>query len=235
LKPSIKPIAIGKWLHERERYKDGVWFISLRDTDSVGTLITKVKQILELKSFALEKELRNSRVFLILDDLDRLIEKESNELIELLNLLLEQCPNFRLLLTCRDSLLSDILYCHQQEVCSMGATETRQIFKKYAPLESQWGDDDLVEDFNLLVKFLDGYPLPIKLAASYMAETQSTLKMLREDLIDEPLNLALTAAQRNQDGVGEDLVKNAIATFSSREEFKDVQSLGQESDELKSF
>jgi formylglycine-generating enzyme required for sulfatase activity/SpoVK/Ycf46/Vps4 family AAA+-type ATPase len=415
--------AIGQWLHERDRYKDGVWFISLRDTDSVGTLITKVKQSLELKNFALEKELRNSRVFLILDDLDRLIEKESNELIELLNLLLEQCPNLRLLLTCRDSLLSDILYCHQQEVCSMGATETRQIFKKYAPLESQWGDDDVVEDFNLLVKFLDGYPLPIKLAASYMKVTQSTLKILREDLIDEPLevldsyspnerkerslritlersfemlsvegqdifpllaffpsglsrdlaraiggrsgnkalmellkfsmaeksltasdwrvnlpepartyagsklqkgrgieyiaslvlefyysnfcdtvlkvfgnrdenkgqqlllqensnlllflewgyeqelssdkicrsarmtallspywrwieaninpllrlNLALTAAQRNQDGVGEDLVKNAIATFSSREEFKDVQSLGQESDELKSF
>lgn len=415
--------AIGQWLHERERYKDGVWFISLRDTDSVGTLITKVKQSLELKSFALEKELRNTRVFLILDDLDRLIEKESNELIELLNLLLEQCPNLRLLLTCRDSLLSDILYCHQQEVCSMGASETRQIFKKYAPLESQWGDDDLVEDFNLLVKFLDGYPLPIKLAASYMAETQSTLKMLREDLIDEPLevldsyspnerkerslritlersfemlsvegqdifplmaffpsglsrklaraiggrsgnkalmdllkfsmaeksltasdwrvnlpepartyagsklqkgrgieyiaplvlefyysnfcdtvlklfgnrnenkgqqlllqensnlllflewgyeqelssdkicrsarmtaslspywrwieaninpllrlNLALTAAQRNQDEVGEDLVKNTIATFSSREEFKDVQSLGRASDEVKSF
>ncbi len=91
--------AIGQWLHERNRYKDGVWFISLRDTDSVGTLITKVKQSLELKSFALERELRNRRVFLILDDLDKLIEKESNELIELLNSLLEQCPNLRLLLT----------------------------------------------------------------------------------------------------------------------------------------
>ncbi|NJL61062.1 MAG: CHAT domain-containing protein [Methylacidiphilales bacterium] len=55
--------AIGRWLHERDRYQDGVWFISLRDTDSVGTLITKVKQSLELKSFALERELRNSRIF----------------------------------------------------------------------------------------------------------------------------------------------------------------------------
>jgi formylglycine-generating enzyme required for sulfatase activity len=35
--------------------------------------------------------------------------------------------------------------------------------------------------------------------------------------------------------VAEDLVRNAIAAFSSREAFKDVQSLGQDSDELKSF
>jgi formylglycine-generating enzyme required for sulfatase activity/chromosomal replication initiation ATPase DnaA len=181
--------AIGRWLHERDRYKDGVWFISLRDTDSVGTLITKVKQSLELKSFSLERELRNSRIFLILDDLDKLIEKESNELIELLNLLLEQCSNLRLLLTSRDSLVRDI-YCHQEEVCSMGVSETREIFKKYAPPQEKWGNnDDLEQDFHLLAKFLDGYPLPIKLAASYMAETQSTLKMLCEQLVNEPLDI----------------------------------------------
>ena len=182
--------AIARWLHERNRYRDGVWFISLRDTDSVGTLITKIKQSLELNSFALERELRNRRVFLILDDLDKLIEKESDELIDFLNSLLEQCPNLRLLLTSRDSLVRDILYCHQEEVRSMGASETRQIFKKYASSETEWGNnDDLAEDFNLLVKFLDGYPLAIKLAASYMVETQSTLKMLREDLDIEPLEI----------------------------------------------
>jgi formylglycine-generating enzyme required for sulfatase activity len=182
--------AIGQWLHERERYKNGVWFISLRDTDSVGTLITKVKQSLELRSFALNRELRDSRVFLILDDLDRLIEKESNELIELLNSLLEQCPHLRLLLTSRDSLVRDIVYCHQEEVRSMGASETRQIFRKYAPSEVQWGDDDdLADNFNRLVQFLDGYPLPIKLAASYMVETQFTIKDLCEELDIEPLEI----------------------------------------------
>jgi formylglycine-generating enzyme required for sulfatase activity len=182
--------AIGRWLHERQRYRDGVWFISLRHTDSVGTLITKVQQSFELKSFALKTELKNRRAFLILDDLDRLIQKEPNEIIDLLNELIEQCPNLRLLLTSRDSLAGDILYCHQEEVYSMGESETREIFKKYAPPQVQWGNnDDLLEDFNLLVKFLDGYPLPIKLAASYMVETTSTLKMLCEDLIDEPLEV----------------------------------------------
>ncbi len=182
--------AIGQWLHERDRYKDGVWFISLRDTDSVGTLITKVKQILEFNSFALERELRNSRVFLILDDLDKLIEKEADELIDFLNSLLEQCPHLRLLLTSRDSLARNILYCHQQEVMSMGASETREIFRKYAPSESQWGDDDdLAEDFERLVQFLDGYPLPIKLAASYMVENQFTIKELCEELDIEPLEI----------------------------------------------
>ncbi len=162
----------------------------MRDTDSVGTLITNIQQSLELSSFALARELRNSRVFLILDDLDKLIEKQSDELIELLNSLLEQCPNLRLLLTSRGSLVRDILYCHQEEVYSMGASETKQIFKKYAPPEAEWGNnDDLEEDFNLLIKFLDGYPLPIKLAASYMVENQSTLKMLCEDLKIEPLEV----------------------------------------------
>ncbi len=87
--------AIGQWLHERDRYKDGVWFISLRDTDSVGTLIIKVKQILKINTFSLERELRDRRIFLILDDLDKLIEKESNELIEVLNSLLEHCSHLR--------------------------------------------------------------------------------------------------------------------------------------------
>ncbi len=182
--------AIGRWLHERDRFRDGVWLISLRDTESVGTLITKIRQILELKSFALARELGNSRILLILDDLDRLIEKEANELIDLLNSLVEQCPHLQLLLTCRSALVRDILYCHQEEVLSMGASETREIFRRYAPPEETWGlDEESEADFNLLVRFLDGYPLPIKLAASYMAESQSTLKMLREDLVTEPLEI----------------------------------------------
>lgn len=182
--------AIGRWLHERDRYQDGVWLISLRDTESVGTLITKVKQELELGSFVLARELRNSRILLILDDLDRLIEKEPNELFELLNSLLEQCPHIRLLLTSRSALVRDILYCHQEEVLSMEASETREIFRKYGLSEAQWGVDEESEaDFHLLVRFLDGYPLSIKLAASYMIENQYTLKMLREDLVSEPLEI----------------------------------------------
>jgi formylglycine-generating enzyme required for sulfatase activity/SpoVK/Ycf46/Vps4 family AAA+-type ATPase len=182
--------AIGRWLHERNRYQDGVWFISLRDTNDVGTLIIKVKQRLELSSIALERELRHRRLFLILDDLDKLIETQPNELIELLNSLLEQCADLRLLLTSRDSLVQDLNYCYQAEVCSMGASETREIFQKYAPAPEKWGNnEDIAADFNLLVKFLDGYPLAIKLAASYMTVTQSTLKILCEDLDIEPLEI----------------------------------------------
>ncbi len=181
--------AIGRWFHERDRYRDGVWLISLRDTESVGTLITKIKQELELSSLALKREFRNSRILLILDDLDKLIEKEPNELIDWLNVLVEQCPNLRLLLTARAALAGDILYCEQQEVCSMGASETREIFRKYAPSEEIWGEDNLESDFKLLVQFLDGYPLPIKLAASYMTKTRSSIKMLCEDLEIEPLEI----------------------------------------------
>ena len=181
--------AIGRWLHERDRFRDGVWFIGLRDTDSVGNLIIKVKQILELSSFSLERELKNRRVFLILDDLDKLIEKEPDELIDLLNSLLEQCRHLRLLLTSRDSLVREIRYCNQQEVCSMGASETREIFRKYSSEDNWRDDDDFAEYFLLLVNFLDGYPLAIKLAASYLEENAFTLKMLCEELEIEPLGV----------------------------------------------
>jgi hypothetical protein len=76
----------------------------------------------------------------------------------------------RLLLTSRDSLVTDILYCHQEEVYSMGASETRERFRKYGSIASAMGNDDLAEDFHLLVSSLMAIPLPIKLAASYMRE-----------------------------------------------------------------
>ncbi len=182
--------AIGRWLHERDRYGDGVWLISLRDTTSVETLIVEIQQTLELKTFALKRELRNSRLFLILDDLDGLIRNDWNELIDLLSSLLEECPNLRLLLTARDLLAWDISYFEQIEVGSMGVSETRQIFKKYAPEQAQWGDDeDLRQDFERLVQFLDGYPLAIKLAASYMKQKRCTLQTLCEKLDIEPLRI----------------------------------------------
>ena len=42
--------AIGNWLHERDRYRDGVWLINLRDTESVGTLITTTPHQLPVKA-----------------------------------------------------------------------------------------------------------------------------------------------------------------------------------------
>ena len=181
--------AIGHWFHQRDRYKDGVWLISLRDTNSVGTLITRIKQELELKSFSLGKELRQSFILLILDDLDKLLEKEADELIEFLNSLLENCSNLRLLLTCRDSLVSADFNCQQQEVCSMEISATREIFSNYAPPQDKWGNRDLAEDFELLVQFLDGYPLAIKLAASYMKQTQYNLKRLLKKLDTKALKV----------------------------------------------
>jgi formylglycine-generating enzyme required for sulfatase activity/predicted ATPase len=182
--------AIGRWLHERDRFRDGVWLISLRDVNSVETLIAEIVQNLELTSYSLTRELKDSRIFLILDDLDGLIRDDGDHLIELLNSLLRQCPHLNLLLTSRDSLVREIPdYCHQEEVGSMGASATRQIFRNYAPRPSEWGNDDLEEDFQRLIQFLDGYPIAIKLAASYMKENQSTLRMLCEDLDIEPLEI----------------------------------------------
>ena len=187
--------AAGRWHHERERFRDGVWRVELRNVDSVATAKAKIRKALDLESKDLTQALRNSNLLLILDDLDQLIETEEERLIELLNDLLN-CRRVKLLITSRQ-FLPDEVHHDSVEVCEMGESETREIFSKYAPSETKWGLDDITpEEFESLVRFLDGYPLPIKLAASYMKKTRCTLKMLCEELKIEPLTTLQPISRR---------------------------------------
>ncbi|MFM7408700.1 MAG: CHAT domain-containing protein [Cuspidothrix sp.] len=281
--------AIGQWLHERNRYKDGVWFISLRDTDSVGTLITKIKQSLELNSFALAKELKNSRVFLILDDLDRLIEKESNELIELCSfemLSVEGQDIFPLLAFFPSGLNRDLarviwgrsgnkalleLFKFSMAEKSPTASDWRvnlpeparnyaesklqkgrgidylapqvldfyhrnfcdTVLKIFSDKDNKKGRDLLLQENSNLILFLEwGYEHEMssdkicrsaRITAS-LSDYWRWIEANQDPLIR--LNLALAAAQRNQDQVGEDLVKKTIAALSYK------ASLRPKSDEL---
>ena len=186
--------AIGRWQHERERWRDGVWFVKLRDVDSVANAIAKIRQTLVMEGVinsktSLAQCLKNKNLLLILDDLDKLIEQEEDELIELLNSLLS-CRQLRLLVTSRQDLSHATLFHRRHDIFEMGESETKKIFRKYAPLQENWGQDDsTLKDFDSLIKFLDGYPLAIRLAASYMKRTRCSLKMLHERLQDAPLKV----------------------------------------------
>ena len=201
--------AIGRWLHERNRYRDGVWLLELREIKSVDDLIAEIQSRLDLPSFAVEEDLKNSHRFLILDDLDNLIKRDKDNLIDFLNYLIEQCRHLRLLLTTRDTIAGELLDCHQEEVFGVGELEitralagrnileTEKMFREYAPSQEKWAmtlqeKQDLAQDFKSLLTFLDGYPLPIRLAASYLHKPRRTIKNLCKKLKLKPLDVLET-------------------------------------------
>ncbi|MEM9215639.1 MAG: SUMF1/EgtB/PvdO family nonheme iron enzyme [Cyanobacteria bacterium P01_F01_bin.150] len=167
-------LAVGRWQHERSRWRDGVWFVGLRNVSTVAMAIAQISDTLELgleESLipALIKVLRNQERLLILDDLDRLLDDpdEEGELIDLLTGLLG-CSSIGVLTTSRIGLPDEVAF-HLLEVQGLDSTETMQAFCNYAPNESEWGaDTDSLELYEALMQTLDGYPLPIRLAASYL-------------------------------------------------------------------
>ena len=167
-------LAVGRWQHERSRWRDGVWFVKLRDVSTVAMAIAQMSEALELSLeassiSALIKSLRNQERLLILDDLDRLLDNPEveGELIDLLNELLG-CSSIGVLTTSRIGLPDKVAF-HSFEVQGLDRTETMQAFCNYAPNESAWGSAaNALELYEALIRVLDGYPLPIRLAASYL-------------------------------------------------------------------
>ena len=184
-------LAVGRWQHERKLWRDGVWFIKLRGIDSVVKAISILTLTLSLELAymsceSLSQALRNQEVLLILDDLDQLLEDDADELVKLINSLLK-CRKLGLLVTAREDLPMAEIPVRPMEVQEMNYGETKQAFSNYAPPQEQWDLDDLSQDdFEALIKFFDGYPFAIRLAATYIKETRCSLRMLCEALKLDP-------------------------------------------------
>ena len=189
-------IAAGRWQHERLRWRDGVWFIDLRNVDSANTARVKVMDALPLENNAVEKgmksnngmieALRDLNLLLLLDDVDLLLEKDLQGLVDLLNALLS-CRRLRLLVTARLGLPASEVFYEPKEVQTVELSVARQIFRKYAPPEKQWNlEEDSEEEWEALMNFLDGYPLAIQVAAAYMKQRRCSLHTLWERLQNEP-------------------------------------------------
>ena len=199
--------AVGRWQHERRRWRDGVWLVELRNVESIAVAITKIVDVISLWKSVDEMEiislprlvqiLKSSNILLILDDLDKLIQKDEEGLSRLLNALLD-CPRLRLLVTSRLDLPSTINF-RLREVQELEAKDAKQVFRNLVPSE-QWNlGSASQEDYEELMNFLDGYPFPIHLAASYMKETRCDLGMLCQRLQHNPLNtLRPTSSQETR-------------------------------------
>lgn len=110
--------AIGRWYKERDRFRDGVWKVELRDAESVDLAKIRIKQVLQLNNQTLAQSLKDRNLLLILDDLDKLIDKQYEQLIELLNNLLN-CRELKLLVTSRQDIPEEVAH-RRLEICEMG-------------------------------------------------------------------------------------------------------------------
>jgi hypothetical protein len=190
--------AVGRWQHERAHWPDGVVLVQLRNASTtadarLGIISALQEANIELgdpaqlvsSNNALATALRDSKLLLILDDLDQLFEHDSTEIIDLLNRLLST-RSLRLLLTSRRTLSQRIVH-EQIKLGSLSPEEALQALRSYAPPRS-WGPSAVREQTALpeLLKELAGYPFAIRLAAAYLKETGCGIRGLLQRLRDTP-------------------------------------------------
>jgi formylglycine-generating enzyme required for sulfatase activity len=183
--------AVGRWQHERRRWRDGVWFVDLRNVETVAAARVKVMQVIEevfdrtqrrdsYSNQDLQSALRRTKMLLILDDLDVLLTKafETQNLVDFIKALLAS-RGIYLLITAREALPGNIGH-SPKVINSTTADVARQIFQRY--VSTTIADQ---ADLRAVLELLDGYPLAIQIAATYMQDRRCSLRDLKERLTEE--------------------------------------------------
>ena len=181
--------AVGRWQHERARWRDGVWIARLRNVTTAAQARAQITTALELDPKVAESDailaaaLGEQRRLLILDDLDVLLQTDRAATVALLQKLLT-ARRVTLLTTSRRD-LPGTLHHQALELSRLNAQDTLTAFRSYAAPVETWGDYTH-HDIERLLTFLDGYPFPIRLAARYLSETRCRLRTLIERLEANP-------------------------------------------------
>lgn len=176
--------ALGRWLHERNRFKDGVWLIELQDVKAISDALNRLQitlrfQLDNLQFSNLFQHLDSKNCFLILDDIDELLYSDPEGTKRLLKAL-SSCRRIKFVVTSRRGLPSPILASAENyELSTLDKVDASIAFLHYAPCIDQWQKTENAEDdYQALLNFLVGYPFPILLAATYMRETRCSLQTL---------------------------------------------------------
>jgi formylglycine-generating enzyme required for sulfatase activity len=183
--------AVGRWQHERRRWRNGVWFVDLRNVETVGAARAKVMRVIEdvidrtqrrdnYSNQDLQAALRRTKMLLILDDLDALLTKssETQDLVDFIRALLSN-QGICLLITAREALPGNIGY-SPKVINSTTGDVARQIFQRYMPTTISDRSD-----LRAVLEILDGYPLAIQIAATYMKDRRCSLRDLKARLTEE--------------------------------------------------
>ncbi len=182
-------LAAARWQHERNYWHDGVWLVQLRNIAQVHEARTQIALALNLDPKAADSDatlaaaLRHRHSLLVLDDLDALLTHDANGLAALIKELLGT-QRLRLLTTARRDLPGKVT--HQSvELTRLDVPDAQSAFTNYAPPIDYWGEWQ-PSDWSDLHRFLDGYPFPIRLAATAMRQARLTLRELRHRLHQNP-------------------------------------------------
>jgi tetratricopeptide (TPR) repeat protein len=181
--------AVGRRQHELGVWPDGVWLVELRNITSAALARTQIAVSLGLdpkvsgENAALAAALRSWHALLLLDDLDAMLRDDRAGAATLLRGLLG-CPDLRLLVTSRADLPGQVAH-DALRLERLLPADAEDAFRRYAPPLERWGKPQPA-DLQAVLQFLDGYPFPIRLAATYMKQTRCDLPALRARLAANP-------------------------------------------------
>lgn len=163
--------AVAQWYLERNKWPEGVWIIHLRNNANPDYIVDFLDNLFSYKNHSLDELVRMikfRKMFLILDDIDTLIESDPYRTVHILQKL--SAGNIRIILTSR-RLLPGIFYYKSLNLLEIGRIDSRTLFSIFSFIEQKEIDNN-ISDFEKLLDFLDGYPFAIRLAATYLKQTQ---------------------------------------------------------------
>ncbi len=182
-------LAAGRWQRERDRWRDGVWLVELRNATGAFEARNQIALALDLEPKVAESDralaaaLRDQHALLLLDDLDALLTHDRAGTVDLLRALLG-ARRLKLITTARRDLPGQV---HHQpiELSRLDPPDAAQAFVACAPPVEDWGEWTTA-DWRDLNRFLDGYPFPIRLAATAMKQGRLPLRELLRRLRENP-------------------------------------------------
>ncbi|GIV90284.1 MAG: hypothetical protein KatS3mg055_2802 [Chloroflexus sp.] len=182
-------LAAARWQHERSRWRDGVWLVQLRNIAVAREARSRIALALDLDPKAAESDatlaaaLRDRHSLIVLDDLDALLTHDRSGVVALLNALLET-RRLKLITTARRDLPGRVHH-RSVELARLDPRDAQIAFTTYAPPIEEWGVWTQ-DDWLALHRFLDGYPFPIRLAATAMRQARLQLRELLRRLQENP-------------------------------------------------
>ena len=188
--------AVGRWFRDRGAWKDGVWWVNLRGVSNVVDARARIAIALGLElnyvvnSQALAKVLEDKQLLLILDDIDNLLvasQEGGSTREDLSNLAhcLFGCKGLVALFTSRQN--PPIWGGPAYELGHLDAQSAWRLFRQLSGPPKEWmiGEDPGFS-FQSVLKFLDGYPLAIRLAAHNLRCTRCGIDELDNRLRGNP-------------------------------------------------
>ncbi len=185
----------GRWLAERHRFPRGIHFVDLREVTDTTTARLRIADALgldpalsardDLLAGALREDGTDGRL-LILDDLDFLVAADRPGVRALLRALYD--AGVHLLLTTRERVGG--LPAKRCPLGRLQPPEDRALFLRWAGLARE----ELLgtrEDLEAVLRFLDGWPLALVLAAPLLADTslarlRAQLEEAQERVLEDP-------------------------------------------------